>query len=124
MASQHGEPTWGKLFITVGDDTTVRHLTKSVVKLGRAPSKGCDVVFDKSPAISGLHCELRRVERDGHATQCMLVDCSSNGTFVESQKVHRAEVELHDGDVSHTLPPLRLATDPLTRLLYRKQCLD
>jgi len=66
-------------------------LDKNDVLVGRS-SKICDVVIDEEE-VSKIHCRIRKDEKDNF----LLFDCgSTNGTKVNGQDTHFAELKSND----------------------------
>ncbi|MBW2529020.1 MAG: sigma 54-interacting transcriptional regulator, partial [Deltaproteobacteria bacterium] len=65
----------------------------ATLTIGR--SKECSIAFESDPRASRVHATLEIAE--GATPRCTIVDSSANGTFVNGERVSRAD--LNDGDV-------------------------
>ena len=76
--------------------TTVGQCESFPVLLGRQAT--CDICINNTK-ISSIHCQIFRVDLEDGATQSVIRDHSTNGTFVNSKKLIKHKVyKLHNGD--------------------------
>eukprot|EP00484_Ammonia_sp_Unknown_P012986 CAMPEP_0197073512 /NCGR_PEP_ID=MMETSP1384-20130603/210642_1 /TAXON_ID=29189 /ORGANISM="Ammonia sp." /LENGTH=775 /DNA_ID=CAMNT_0042512349 /DNA_START=103 /DNA_END=2431 /DNA_ORIENTATION=+ len=98
--SEQSESIWGRLIpvYTNHEEPSLNQVfefRESVVNIGRNDSN--DVVL-KCPNISGNHCKIERHEADAEIPDnIFFIDQSSNGTWLNKQKVHKKRVLLEDG---------------------------
>ncbi|ETO29031.1 protein kinase 1 [Reticulomyxa filosa] len=94
--TDESDPVWARLMPT-SKTYQVIELYTDETKFGRA--KG-DVDHEiTEPQVSSLHCIIHRVTDDKNAMYCRVTDCSTNGTFINTNKIGKgSQSNLFDGD--------------------------
>eukprot|EP00930_Biecheleria_cincta_P057232 TRINITY_DN43202_c0_g1_i1.p1 TRINITY_DN43202_c0_g1~~TRINITY_DN43202_c0_g1_i1.p1 ORF type:complete len:610 (-),score=162.60 TRINITY_DN43202_c0_g1_i1:101-1930(-) len=96
---------------------------EGLVTIGRRPN--CSIVC-RDISVSGKHCEV--ICRPGTSGQrvLLLVDCSSNGTYINDERIAKGDkAQLHDGDIISLSKPHPPGTNdgtvdpPPPRVQYR-----